>query len=191
MQASHGARPASQSPCPGSRSPEPRPPALPSPGTCFEQHDLVVLAELHEAREPLGELHHVLDGLGEAAGTALPHLAGGLRGDGASCSRFAVHPPGGRPGPGARADRLPAGRRFWTPAFPARVLRPTLSTRAHSGAIAVLGSHALSWPPSEASRENSKSLRHSFALRASASRRCGKDALNPLSPKGHRPPRSE
>ena len=41
--------------------------------TCFEEDDLVVLTEVHEAGDPLGELHHVLDGIGDVVGTLLPH----------------------------------------------------------------------------------------------------------------------
>lgn len=44
------------------------------PRTRFEEDDLVILAEVHEAVQALGELHHILDGLGDAPGAALPHL---------------------------------------------------------------------------------------------------------------------
>lgn len=47
--------------------------------TGFQQHDLVVLAEVHEAVDTLGELHHVLDGLGDLHGTELPHQLPRLR----------------------------------------------------------------------------------------------------------------
>ena len=46
--------------------------------TCFEEDDLVVLTEVHEAGDPLGELHHVLDGVGEVDRTVLPHPLSGL-----------------------------------------------------------------------------------------------------------------
>ena len=46
--------------------------------TCFKEDDLVVLTEVHEAGDPLGELHHVLDGVGEVDRTVLPHHLRGL-----------------------------------------------------------------------------------------------------------------
>lgn len=46
---------------------------VPAALTGFQQHDLVVLAEVHEAVDAFGELHHVLDGLGDLYGTELPH----------------------------------------------------------------------------------------------------------------------
>ena len=39
----------------------------------LQQADLVVLGELPEARNALGELHHVLDGVSEVNRTLLPH----------------------------------------------------------------------------------------------------------------------
>lgn len=41
--------------------------------TSFQQHDLVVLAEIHEAVDTFSELHHILDGLSDLYGTELPH----------------------------------------------------------------------------------------------------------------------
>lgn len=41
--------------------------------TSFQQDDLVVLTEIHEAVDAFGELHHVLYGLGDLHGTELPH----------------------------------------------------------------------------------------------------------------------
>lgn len=41
--------------------------------TCFEENDLVVLTQVHETRDALGELHHVLDGVGDVDGALLPH----------------------------------------------------------------------------------------------------------------------
>lgn len=41
--------------------------------TCFEQDDLVILAEVHESRDALGELHDVLDGVCNVQGALLPH----------------------------------------------------------------------------------------------------------------------
>ncbi len=41
--------------------------------TCFEQDDLVILAEVHESRDALGELHDVLDGVCNLQGALLPH----------------------------------------------------------------------------------------------------------------------
>ena len=46
-------------------------------GACFEQHDLVMLAESLEARDALGKLHHLSDSWGEALGEGLPHLLAG------------------------------------------------------------------------------------------------------------------
>ena len=50
--------------------------------TRFQKHDLVVLAQLHEPVDALGELHHVLDGLRDFDGTQLPHHFPGLGGVG-------------------------------------------------------------------------------------------------------------
>jgi len=41
--------------------------------TGFQEDDLVVLAELHEAVDALGKLHHVLDGVGDLQRALLPH----------------------------------------------------------------------------------------------------------------------
>lgn len=41
--------------------------------TCFEEDDLIVLTEVHEAVDALGKLHHVLDGVGDLNGALLPH----------------------------------------------------------------------------------------------------------------------
>lgn len=41
--------------------------------TCFEEDNLVVLTEVHEARDALGELHHILDCVGDVNGALLPH----------------------------------------------------------------------------------------------------------------------
>lgn len=41
--------------------------------TCFQQNDLVVLAQVHEASDAFGELHHVLDGVGDVVRALLPH----------------------------------------------------------------------------------------------------------------------
>jgi hypothetical protein len=48
--------------------------------TCFQQHYLIVLTQLHEAVDPLGKLHHVLDGLCDFDSTQLPHDLSGLEG---------------------------------------------------------------------------------------------------------------
>lgn len=53
-------------------------PALLCALTCFEENDLVVLTEVHETRDALGELHHVLDGVGDLNGALLPHQLGCL-----------------------------------------------------------------------------------------------------------------
>lgn len=47
--------------------------------TCFQQNDLVVLAQVHEAGDALGELHHVLDGVGDVVRALLPHPLGRLQ----------------------------------------------------------------------------------------------------------------
>lgn len=47
--------------------------------TCFQQNDLVVLAQVHEAGDAFGELHHVLDGVGDVVRALLPHPLGRLR----------------------------------------------------------------------------------------------------------------
>lgn len=49
--------------------------------TGFQQHDLVVLAEIHEAVDALGELHHVLDGVCDLHRTKLPHRLLWLNGE--------------------------------------------------------------------------------------------------------------
>lgn len=41
--------------------------------TCFQQHYLIVLTQLHEAIDALGELHHILNGLCYFDSTQLPH----------------------------------------------------------------------------------------------------------------------
>lgn len=47
-------------------------------GSSFQQADLVVLGEVTEARDPLGEVDHLLHGWGEAHGKLLPDLLTGL-----------------------------------------------------------------------------------------------------------------
>lgn len=47
--------------------------------TCFQQHYLIVLTQLHEAVDALGELHHILNGLRYFDSTQLPHDFPGLR----------------------------------------------------------------------------------------------------------------
>lgn len=47
--------------------------------TCFEQNDLVILTQVHEACNAFGKLHHVLDGIGDVVGTLLPHRLRRLR----------------------------------------------------------------------------------------------------------------
>lgn len=49
------------------------------PLTCFEEDDLIVLTEVHEASDALGKLHHVVDGVGDVDGTLLPHRFCGLQ----------------------------------------------------------------------------------------------------------------
>lgn len=46
--------------------------------TCFEEDDLVVLGQLHEALDPLGKLHNVLNGVRDLDGTFLPHVFAAL-----------------------------------------------------------------------------------------------------------------
>ena len=45
---------------------------------CLQKNDLVVLTEVQESIDALGELHHVLDGVGDMDGTLLPHYFHGL-----------------------------------------------------------------------------------------------------------------
>lgn len=40
--------------------------------TWLEQEDLVILAQFHEPWDALGELHHILDRMGDLDGTLLP-----------------------------------------------------------------------------------------------------------------------
>lgn len=47
--------------------------------TCFQQHYLIILTQLHEAVDALGELHHILNGLRYFDGAQLPHDFPGLR----------------------------------------------------------------------------------------------------------------
>lgn len=47
--------------------------------TCFEEDDLIVLTEVHEASDALGKLHHVVNGVGDVDGTLLPHRLCRLR----------------------------------------------------------------------------------------------------------------
>lgn len=49
--------------------------------TCFQQHYLIVLTQLHEAIDALGKLHHILNGLRYFDSTQLPHDFSGLRTD--------------------------------------------------------------------------------------------------------------
>lgn len=49
--------------------------------TCFQQHYLIVLTQLHEAVDALGELHHILNGLCYFDSTQLPHDFPRLRTD--------------------------------------------------------------------------------------------------------------
>lgn len=41
--------------------------------TCFQQHYLIILTQLHEAVDALGELHHILDSLCYFDSAQLPH----------------------------------------------------------------------------------------------------------------------
>lgn len=41
--------------------------------TCFEEDDLIILTEVHEARDVFGKLHHILDCIGDVNSTLLPH----------------------------------------------------------------------------------------------------------------------
>ena len=46
-------------------------------GARFQQADLVLLGELAEARDPLGEVHHIAHSWGKAQGEVLPDLLAG------------------------------------------------------------------------------------------------------------------
>lgn len=50
------------------------------PLTCFEEDNLIVLTEVHEASDALGKLHHVVNGVGDVDGTLLPHRLCRLKG---------------------------------------------------------------------------------------------------------------
>lgn len=50
------------------------------PLTCFEEDNLIVLTEVHEASDALGKLHHVVNGVGDVDGTLLPHRFCKLKG---------------------------------------------------------------------------------------------------------------
>lgn len=49
--------------------------------TCFQQHYLIILTQLHEAVDALGELHHILNGLRYFDSAQLPHDFPGLGAD--------------------------------------------------------------------------------------------------------------
>lgn len=49
--------------------------------TCFQQHYLIILTQLHEAIDALGELHHILNGLCYFDSAQLPHDFPGLKAD--------------------------------------------------------------------------------------------------------------
>lgn len=41
--------------------------------TCFQQDNLIVLAQVHEAGDAFGKLHHILDGISDVVRALLPH----------------------------------------------------------------------------------------------------------------------
>lgn len=41
--------------------------------TCFQQDNLVVLAQVHEAGDAFGKFHHILNGIGDVVRALLPH----------------------------------------------------------------------------------------------------------------------
>lgn len=49
--------------------------------TCFQQHYLIILTQLHEAVDALGKLHHILNGLRYFDSAQLPHDFPGLGAD--------------------------------------------------------------------------------------------------------------
>jgi len=57
--------------------------------TCFEQHDLIILTELHESINALGKLNHILHCFGDFNRTQLPHVL--LRLDGAERRSVSTH----------------------------------------------------------------------------------------------------
>lgn len=50
------------------------------PLTCFEEDNLIVLTEVHEASDAFGKLHHVVNGVGDVDGALLPHRFCRLKG---------------------------------------------------------------------------------------------------------------
>lgn len=50
------------------------------PLTCFEEDNLIVLTEVHEASDALGKLHHIVNSVGDVDGTLLPHRFCWLKG---------------------------------------------------------------------------------------------------------------
>lgn len=57
--------------------------------TCFEQHDLIVLTELHESINALGKLNHILHSFSDFNRTQLPHVLLSL--DGAERGSVSTH----------------------------------------------------------------------------------------------------
>lgn len=57
--------------------------------TCFEQHDLIVLTQLHESINALGKLNHILHSFSDFNCTQLPHVL--LRLDGAERGSVSTH----------------------------------------------------------------------------------------------------
>lgn len=60
--------------------------------TCFEKNNLVILTKIHESSDALGELYHILDGVGDVDGTLLPHDLCRLKREARGLSKVGMSP---------------------------------------------------------------------------------------------------